>query len=77
MLQVFGHDLTLCLMMSSFHQDPILSEAGHNARVSVYSDGDKQGTRRVASMKLRRCEGEVVGQTFSAVRGYVWRDKVG
>ena len=63
--------------MSSFHQDPILTkEAGHSARVSVYGEGDKQGTRRVASMKLRLCEGEVVGQTFSAVRGYVWRDKV-
>ena len=27
-------------------------------------------------MKLALCEGHVLGQVYSAVRGYVWKDKV-
>ena len=27
-------------------------------------------------MKLHLCEGHVLGQVYSAVRGYVWKEKV-
>ena len=27
-------------------------------------------------MKLNMCEGHVLGQVYSAVRGYVWKEKV-
>ena len=27
-------------------------------------------------MKLNLCEGHVLGQVYSAVRGYVWKEKV-
>ena len=45
-------------------------------QVSVYGQGSRYGSRPLAQMKLQYCEGHVLGQVYSAVRGYVWRDKV-
>lgn len=72
--QVFGKDLTLCLLMGKFQMDPILS-AVDDVKVSVYGSGRKFGSRRIADMKLQLCGGKVVGERQSSVRGYVWRDK--
>ena len=44
--------------------------------MSVYGQGSRYGSRPLAQMKLQYCEGHVLGQVYSAVRGYVWRDKV-
>ena len=44
--------------------------------MSVYGQGSRYGSRSLAQMKLQYCEGHVLGQVYSAVRGYVWRDKV-
>ena len=73
--QVFGKDFTLCLLLGPFQLDPILS-TGHDVKVSVYGKGSKYGSRKVTKMKLQLCEGHVISQVFSAVRGYVWKDKV-
>ena len=91
---MFGKDFTLCLIMSPFQLDPILSGgAGVKVssalssaliifsdncalQVSVYGQGSRYGSRPLAQMKLQYCEGHVLGQVYSAVRGYVWRDKV-
>ena len=44
--------------------------------MSVYGKGRKYGSQRISRMKLALCEGHVLGQVYSAVRGYVWKDKV-
>ena len=44
--------------------------------MSVYGQGSRYGSRPLAQMKLQYCEGHVLGQVYSAVRGYVWKDKV-
>ena len=44
--------------------------------MSVYGQGSRYGSRSLAQMKLQYCEGHVLGQVYSAVRGYVWKDKV-
>ena len=44
--------------------------------MSVYGQGSRYGSRPLVQMKLQYCEGHVLGQVYSAVRGYVWRDKV-
>ena len=48
----------------------------HHKKVSIYGEGRKHGSRRINKMKLQLCEGHVLGQVYSAVRGYVWKDKV-
>ena len=88
---MFGKDFTLCLLLSPFQADQILS-TGEDAKVfyfifgrtqirkhyqvSVYGKGRKYGSRRISKMKLNMCEGHVLGQVYSAVRGYVWKEKV-
>ena len=60
--------------MRSFHLDPVLS-AVEDVKVSVYGSHRKFGSRLISEMKLQLCGGEVVGETGSSVRGYVWREK--
>ena len=60
--------------MRTFHLDPVLS-AVEDVKVSVYGSSRKFGSRKISDMKLQLSEGEVVGQTGSSVRGYVWRGK--
>jgi len=72
--KVFGEDFTLCLLLGNFIEDPILSQSG-DLRVAVYGEQDQFRSRKLSSMYLQIAEGHVLGQVFSSVRGYVWRDK--
>merc|ERR1719312_220886 len=74
MFKVFGKDFTLCVLLGDFQSDPILAHSGELS-VSVYSKDKKFRSRSLSSMHLQIAEGHVLGQVYSSVRGYVWRDK--
>ena len=61
LLEVFGKDFTLCVLLGDFQSDPILAHSGE-IRVSVYSKDKKFRSRSLSSMHLQIAEGHVLGQ---------------
>ena len=60
-IQVFGEDFTLCLLLGDFLADPIFSQS-EDFRVAVYGEGDHFRSRSLSSMILQVAEGHILGQ---------------
>ena len=60
-IQVFGEDFTICLLLGDFLADPMFSQS-EDLRVAVYGEGDHFRSRSLSSMFLQVAEGHILGQ---------------